>query len=246
MNMRYNISQIETTIITCKKYICCVLDYHFFIFFKTLIDELNIQDGYNVAIGGTFYSEDFDIYPNNASKEIYHQINNLTSNEDLIIIWAGTNDFDNSHKLGTMLNEQGKLNVEVTTFYGGVNKTISDLHNKFGKDIPIIICSLSHSNMKQGTDLGYPYSSKDPNKLGLYLSSYIDSLKELSTYYNLSFFDSDKLTSLNPNLGDIYNQYYTNWLHPNNIKPNMIGKTLVQFIKDSELLMLWTLRKNFL
>ncbi len=202
-------------------------------FLNTIIKERGQASGKNVAVGGWFYSEDTGVnneYPGDASKGIYRQVSNLDGDEDLIIIWAGTNDFGHSHKIGEFFDESGQPNNDLTTLYGGLHRVIQELHAKLGEDIPIIICTPLERNIPQGDDVGYPYSSQNPNKLGKYLQDYIDAIKAVADYYGITVFVSAAETNLNPNNDDINRQYFSDGLHPNSAGHAVIGTKLSQFI----------------
>ena len=205
-------------------------------FLNTIQNKLCRSSGKNVAIGGWFYSEDVCVnaeYPGDATRGIYRQIQNLTGDENLIILWAGTNDFGHSHKIGTMFDDQGTPNLDATTFYGGMHRTIRDLRSKFGEDVPIILCTPLHRNMPDQGTAGYPYSSASANKLGYYLGDYIDAMAAIAAYYDLLMFDSNAETKLDPNNQSINAKYFSDGLHPNAAGHAVIGDALAQFIVNT-------------
>jgi len=186
--------------------------------------------GKNVSIGGWFYSEDAGVdneYPGDISKGIYRQVANLNGDENLIIIWAGTNDFGHSHRIGD-INDRNP-----DTLYGGMHMVINALYDKLGEDITIILCTPLHRNMKDGGTPGYPYSSDQTNKLGNSLQAYWNAINDIAAYYDLLLFDAHAETGLDPRNEEINTKYFDDGLHPNAAGQTIIGNQLAKFIKEN-------------
>lgn len=186
--------------------------------------------GKNVSIGGWFYSEDAGVgneYPDDIYKGIYRQVANLNGDENLVIIWAGTNDFGHSHPIGDITDQ------DPDTLYGGMHKVINALYDKLGKDITIILCTPLHRNMEDGGAPGYPYSSDQPNKLGNYLEAYWDAINDIAEHYDLFLFDAHTKTGLDPRIAEHNTKYFSDGLHPNAAGQTIIGDELAKFIKEN-------------
>ena len=198
--------------------------------FFNRINSILGTTGKNVSVGGWFYSEDTGFnneYPADASHGIYRQVANLNGDENLIIIWAGTNDFGHSHRIGD-INDRDPV-----TFYGGMHKVINALYDKFGNDVTIILCTPLHRNMEDKGSPGYPYSSDQTNKLGNSLQAYWDAIHDIAEHYDLLLFDAHMETGLDPRIAEHNTAYFSDGLHPNAAGQTIIGDELAKFIKEN-------------
>lgn len=206
-------------------------------FFNTLVSETNASAGKNVAVGGWFYSEDTGVdseYPDDASKGIYRQIANLDGDEDIIIIWAGTNDFGHGHAIGELFtiddNKVRQPTDDLTTLYGGFHNAIKLLYEKYTY-IPIVVCIPLQRVIGSGET--YPVCSRDANQRGLYLTDYQDAIRKAAEYYSIPVFESGAMTNLDPHNQYIYDNYVPDGLHPNEDGHTVIGKALAKFINNN-------------
>lgn len=198
--------------------------------FFNRINSILGATGKNVSVGGWFYSEDTGVnneYPGDASHGIYRQVANLNGDENLVIIWAGTNDFGHSHRIGD-INDR-----DPGTFYGGMHKVINALYDKLGNDVTIILCTPLHRNMEDGGSPGYPYSSNQMNKLGNSLQAYWDAINDIAEHYDLLLFDAHMKTGLDPRIAENNTKYFSDGLHPNAAGQTIIGDELAKFIKEN-------------
>lgn len=198
--------------------------------FFNRINSILGATGKNVSVGGWFYSEDTGVnneYPGDASHGIYRQVANLNGDENLVIVWAGTNDFGHSHQIGNIDDQ------DPDTFYGGLHTVINALYDKLGDDVTIILCTPLHRNMEDGGTPGYPYSSDQTNKLGNSLQTYWEAIGDVADYYDLLLFDAHTETGLDPRIAATNTAYFSDGLHPNAAGQTIIGDKLAKFIKEN-------------
>lgn len=206
-------------------------------FFNTLMAEVEASGGKNVAVGGWFYSEDTGVdneYPADTTKGIYRQIANLDGDEDVIIIWAGTNDFGHGHNIGELFtvdeNKVRQPTTNLATLYGGFHNAIKLLYEKYTY-IPIIVCIPLQRVIGSGDT--YPTSSRDANQRGLYMTEYQEAIRKAAEYYSIPVFESGAMTNLDPHNEYIYSTYLPDGLHPNASGHAIIGKALAKFINNN-------------
>ena len=205
-------------------------------FFNTLKTELGAS-GKNVSVGGWFYAEDTGFeneYPDDAQKGIYRQIANLDGDEDLIIIWAGTNDFGHGHKIGELYTiDENKVRqpiYDTTTLYGGFHEAVKRLYDKYTY-IPIVVCTPLQRVI--GTGENYPKSSRDANQIGKYLNEYQEAIRKAADFYSIPVFEAGAMTNLDPHNQYIYTTYLPDGLHPNTAGHTIIGKAMAKFINNN-------------
>ena len=206
-------------------------------FFNTLLSEVEASRGKNVAVGGWFYSEDTGVgneYPDDTTKGIYRQIANLDGDEDVIIIWAGTNDFGHGHNIGELFtvdeNKVRQPTTDLATLYGGFHNVVKKLYEKYTY-IPIVVCIPLQRVIGSGNT--YPVCSRDANQRGLYLNEYQDAIRKAAEFYSIPVFESGMMTNLDPHNQHIYDNYLPDGLHPNSAGHTIIGKALAKFINNN-------------
>lgn len=187
----------------------------------------------NVAIGGWDYCD-------KDSHGIYRQVASLDGDEDLIIIFAGTNDYGHHSPLGEAWtlepNDEGNnvkkatTNTYSTTFCGGVHKAIETVWEKYDY-IPIVICTPLHRNYASASS-GYPDTSHWDNSEKLFIDDYIRALKKVASFYGIPVFDSYRLTGLYPINSQQNTSYFADGIHPNSAGHKIIGESLASFIKS--------------
>ena len=162
---------------------------------------------------------------------------------DAILIFAGTNDYNQGIPIGEFFSETTKqVNVNgnlVTrkyrtpvlndsTFCGRMNKVMTYLKNNFPKQQIIIMTPIHRGYAKFGGNNVQP-DENYCNGQGLYFDAYIDALKKAASYWAVPLIDLYSLSGLFP-LADAQGQYFhdreTDKLHPNAAGDYRLAKTI--------------------
>ena len=162
---------------------------------------------------------------------------------DAILIFAGTNDYNQGIPIGEFFSETTKqVNVNgnlVTrkyrtpvlndsTFCGRMNKVMTYLKNNFPKQQIIIMTPIHRGYAKFGGNNVQP-DENYCNGQGLYFGAYIDALKKAASYWAVPLIDLYSLSGLFP-LADAQGQYFhdreTDKLHPNAAGDYRLAKTI--------------------
>lgn len=162
---------------------------------------------------------------------------------DAILIFAGTNDYNQSVPLGEFFSETTKQTnhngnivtrkyrtpiLNDSTFCGRVNKVMSYLKNNYPRQ-QIIIMTPIHRGFAQFSDKNVQPDENYANAQGLYIDTYIDALKQAASYWAVPLIDLHSTSGLFP-LADVQSQYFNNKetdrLHPNALGDYRLAKTI--------------------
>ena len=181
---------------------------------------------HNVAVGGAAYAD-------TTSSQVVSQVANLAGDEDLIVIFASTNDFGHSSPIGEIYTTDADTGHRTptngdTAFCPAINKTIQALYTKFGGYVPIVLCTPIQRVTAGGSSSG---GSWDRNSLDLYMEDYVKALKEEADFWGIPIFDAYKL-NMNPNVETANTAYFADGLHPNDAGHAIIGHSLARFLSS--------------
>jgi len=162
---------------------------------------------------------------------------------DAILIFAGTNDYNQGIPLGKIFSETTKqTNVngnQVTrkyrtpllndsTFCGRINKVMSYLKNNFPQQQIVIMTPIHRGFATFGKNNVQPDDNYG-NVQGLYIDDYVDRLKQAASYWAVPMIDLYSISGLFP-LADAQVQYFhnkeTDKLHPNAMGDYRLAKTI--------------------
>lgn len=162
---------------------------------------------------------------------------------DAIIIWAGTNDYNHSVPLGEFYTEtEDSVNVNGRmelrrhrafvmadhTFCGRINQVLSFLKSRYPKQ-QIIVVTPIHRAFATFKATNVQPDENYANGEGLYLETYIETLKQAGTLWAVPVIDLHALSGLFP-LEDGHVRYFhhaeTDRLHPNASGHYRIARTL--------------------
>jgi lysophospholipase L1-like esterase len=162
---------------------------------------------------------------------------------DAILIFAGTNDFSHGTPIGEFFVETTKETnhngnqvtrkyrtpiLNDTTFCGRINKVMSYLKNNFPQQ-QIIIMTPIHRGFAQFSDKNVQPDENYSNAQGLYVDTYIATLKLAASYWAVPLIDLYSTSGLFP-LADDQSQYFNNKetdrLHPNALGDYRLAKTI--------------------
>ena len=162
---------------------------------------------------------------------------------DAILIFAGTNDYNQGIPIGEFFSETVKqVNVNGnlvsrkyrtpilndSTFCGRINKVMTYLKNNFPQQQIILMTPIHRGYAKFGGNNVQP-DENYCNGQGLYLDAYIDAMKQASSYWAVPLIDLYSLSGLFP-LADAQVQYFhdkeTDRLHPNAAGDYRLARTI--------------------
>lgn len=167
---------------------------------------------------------------------------------DAIIILMGTNDYNNAVPIGRWYDEE-VVNVEyghrydkrpetrtrrhpsmdAATFCGRINIALDSLKRTF-PDKQIVLLTPLHRAGFYHSPTNWQTSEDYTNRLGLYLDTYVDAVKEAGKVWAVPVIDLGQLSGLYPLL-DTHTQYFndadTDRLHPNDNGHHRMAATLL-------------------
>lgn len=152
---------------------------------------------------------------------------------DAIVIFAGTNDYNDSVPLGEWfrtektpvkvaglskeVREKRILQTEESNFRGRINRVMSFLKENFPTQQIILLTPIHRGQAYFGDDNIQPEEAF-PNKLNLYVDAYVDVVKEASNVWAVPVVDLNSISGLYP-MCDAHASYFhdkkTDRLHPN-------------------------------
>lgn len=152
---------------------------------------------------------------------------------DAIMIFAGTNDYNGAVPLGQWYKysdaeapiENGKTQIrkrrshimEASTFKGRINMAMSFLKENF-PDKQIILLTPIHRGFAQFSSKNVQPDESFPNRIGLYLDSYVEAIKEAGNVWAVPVIDLNSICGLYPNTPSHARYFHkkdTDLLHPN-------------------------------
>jgi len=137
---------------------------------------------------------------------------------DYITIFYGTNDFAGNVPVGTVSDKEN------TSFCGAINYTADKISKAYPNAKIIFITPIYRSRMVNGDGKD---SDNYPNKQGLYLINYVDSIKETVQLKGLSVLDLYRNSGINKQNESIY---LKDGLHCTNDGYELIGNNIASFI----------------
>jgi lysophospholipase L1-like esterase len=132
-----------------------------------------------------------------ASNAMCTRYTNMSNDFDFVSVYGGINDYDDNVPLGA------ETSTDTATFYGGLNVLIEGLLAKYlGK--PILFIAPHQITSRTGA-----------NTVGLYLTDYVDAIKNRCEYYSINFLDLHRSGGLYPTLAAFKTAYIPDGCHPN-------------------------------
>lgn len=162
---------------------------------------------------------------------------------DAIVIWAGTNDFRNSTPIGQFYTEQydsvnldGRMVLRLHrtfamnehTFCGRINKVMSYLKTHY-PEAQIVLMTPPHRGYATFKATNVQPDENYANALGLYLDTYVETLKQAATLWAVPLIDLHSISGLHP-MTPSHARYFhhaeTDLLHPNAYGHYRIARTV--------------------
>jgi len=166
---------------------------------------------------------------------------------DAIIVFCGTNDYNNGVPIGAWWDEQ-KAEVEyghgqpkkmvtrrqrtpsmdVTTFKGRINIALDSLKRTYPTKQIVLLTPLHRSNF-HANEKNWQCDESFTNQCGEYLDAYTEAIKEAGNVWSVPVIDWNATSGLFPLLkehGRYFNNAETDLLHPNNKGHERLARTL--------------------
>lgn len=147
-------------------------------------DSITAYDGYRnlitdtygtVTSTGTYVSGGtISFYEIGTDRCIFEKVSSgdwVMAEPDIITIFAGTNDYNNSVPLGTISDDPDAQTSESYTFMGCYKGLIEALNAQYGALVPIILITPT------------PRATQYTVKNGKTLADFVDAIKEIGRYY---------------------------------------------------------------
>lgn len=180
-------------------------------------EELNMDRYFNLGISGATIARGTE-YLRGLSK----LVNDFTfDGVDFIIVSAGTNDF----ALGVPLGDKEEImkdNPDRYTFYGGYAGLVRDLKRN-NDGIAIYLFTPTKRDCEK-------FEGICKNKNEIYLSQYVDAIKEVAEHYEVNVVDMYEIEEINL---ETLKKYTVDGLHLNNKGYELIAN---EFIKTYKLI----------
>lgn len=175
--------------------------------------------------------------------------NDLGEDIDAIIIFAGTNDYNGSIPIGewyeymdaqaeipggTELRKRRKASMDSSTFKGRINIALAYIKEEF-PDQQIILLTPIHRGYAKFSATNVQTDESFPNRIGLYIDSYVNAVKEASNVWAVSVIDLNSLCGLFPNTpshSKFFANKKTDLLHPNASGHKRIAEVLRRVLEN--------------
>ena len=167
---------------------------------------------------------------------IYKQAEKLKNDgrqTNAIIIFAGTNDYNAGVPLGEWFTTQDMettvkggvkeirkkriMQMDESTFKGRINKVMDFLKTNFPEQQIILLTPIHRAQARFSNENCQPEEAF-PNKLGLYVDAYVNTVKEAGNVWAVPVIDLNSICGLYP-MNDAHAAYFhkadTDRLHPN-------------------------------
>ena len=178
----------------------------------------------NHAIGGYQFCD-------HENTGVYRQVANLSADDDLIVIFAGTNDYGHAAPIGDVYTTEADGHRTATTAdyatttCGGIHKAIEAIYTKYGYK-PIVICTPIQRKFAGRDSNG---GSWDVNTIGKYLIDYIKAIKGVAEYWGIPVFDAFSI-NMQPMVNAADTDYFADGLHPKDSGHRLLGESLAKYL----------------
>ena len=174
-------------------------------------------------VWGSCFSNTSD-YGNANSPIAERVVSNASKAADLIVIFAGTNDY--WHDTPIEANDFVSSATD-TWFIGAIRITIAKLMaaNKYARIV--LMTPLHRKNYKNDkTKLDYVANGEWHN-----LSDYVNALKKVAQEYDCPVIDTNQISGFLPRIADNGDMYSTDYLHPNNSGHIMMARNIINYFE---------------
>ena len=143
------------------------------------------------------------------------RVETVDKDSDMVFVFGGTNDFNRGCPMGTFESK------DKNTFKGALSVMLQYLKDHFPNKKIYLLTPIRRGIFdSQPTDL-------QANSIGLYLTDYVDAIKEAGELFDIEVIDLHTLTGLNPNDKECADQYFHNSGSIDNLHPNAKGHLVI-------------------
>lgn len=143
------------------------------------------------------------------------RVETVDKDSDMVFVFGGTNDFNRGCPMGTFESK------DKNTFKGALSVMLQYLKDHFPNKKIYLLTPIRRGIFdSQPTDL-------QANSIGLYLTDYVDAIKEAGELFDIEVIDLHTLTGLNPNNKECADQYFHNSGSIDNLHPNAKGHLVI-------------------
>lgn len=158
---------------------------------------------------------------------IYNRVYALEGGDgvDLITLWGGFNDFNNSVELSTLDEQKDSETRDTATFYGGLMACVEKLLTLYPTARLVLIGT---------TPFCWYVSGKDWHTMkinGKKITDFVDAVKNVAEYYSLPFVDLLHTSGFNNFNYSIYFMDQGYYLHPNEVGNEKIAHIIAGAVK---------------
>ena len=164
---------------------------------------------------------------------------------DAIFIFCGTNDYNGSTPIGEWFsieieetNDHGSMSFkphrhlvkDTITFRGRINTAMEFLKENFTSQQIVMMTPIHRAYANYGGNNVQPEESF-PNRLGLYVQTYIDVIREAADIWSTPLIDLFRDSGLHPlttSHGQFFNNPQTDLLHPSTVGHARIARTMMR------------------
>ena len=173
------------------------------IYYQLLNAMIGFSSVYADGVAGSCYSVTSDY--GSSITPITQRYQNIPTDSDLVVIFAGQNDFGHDTPIGTIADTTD------ISFYGALSVVINGILEA-NPDVRLVLFTPTH---RYGFTSGAYQNDTDPNGEGHTLKDYVDAIKDIAEMYGVPVIDLFSVSSLNPRISTIKSNYVTDGLHPN-------------------------------
>jgi len=184
------------------------------IYHEIIKEKLGLKIARNYGISGTRIAKHSQDEGNSMSA----RFSQMDDDADLIIVFAGTNDF--GHDNAPIGNFNDRSN---DTFYGACHVLMQGLIEKYYKKT-IAFMTPIHKDFAE--DVSY-----EVNKSGNTLKQYVTIIKEVAEYYAIPVLDLYAVSGMQPKVAIIKKYYIPDGLHPNEAGHEKLADKIISFME---------------
>ena len=185
-------------------------------YYEFLQQYIGFANVYADGIGGSCYSKMSDY--GTSITPIANRVANIPADRDLIIIFAGTNDFGHGTPIGDLTDTTD------VSFCGAVAYCIRSILTS-NPDVRLAIMTPLHRSGNTHLD------EDSPNAVGKVLKDYVDALKAVCEKYSIPVIDTYNIYGLSPAIPTIYTTYITDGLHPNTEGHELLAERIRPYLE---------------
>ncbi len=186
---------------------------------KKYYDLLDAEIGFSSIYADGVEGSGYSTAGSGGHTPIVDRTANIPTDCDLVVIFAGTNDFGHGAPLGTITD-----NTDVS-FYGAMIKTITDIITAM-PSVRLVLMTPLH---RTGTTY---MSEDDTNSQGLVLADYVEAEKKVAELYSIPVIDLWSISGLAPRIPIIKSTYMSDGLHPDTEGHILLADRILPHLND--------------